>query len=330
MMNTATIRRFLILLSSERQTERLGLYQLVESAERFYRLQDFTQQKEIGVFLQQFPSPFYEIGAYHEAIYLHRQGEFEKAWTLLEYVAEKAPDRYRAKALLSLGAVEQSRNNFTDSLKYRMEACKLADPVTLLQAQSGIAVIQSIGRNHKGALRHFEELAPLARSVGSGPEYWHYLNSLAVELSEVGRLEEAANISKIIIASPYASFYPEWHDTQGDIAFKLYRGARSMAYFTKIMPHNVVRIKPSGLPSQRGAAPARILNLQDWKKKMPKRANGDEKDQKDQDYKLPSNPTDRDIFLRIMHLASKEGISEKKLWKILEAVEKITEEPDED
>jgi hypothetical protein len=328
MMNTATIRRFLTVLSSKGEVERLGLYQLIKTAEASYWIRDIHTQLQIGSMLEEFPYPFHQAGTYYKAIYFHRQGDFDEARKLFEPVAESGPRHYRAKAFLGLGAIEQSCNNIAESFDYRLQACRLADPAILLEAQSGISVLRSIEGDHRGAIKHLEHLMPIARMIGPTPLYFDYLNSYAIELSEAGRLVEAQNVSRIVNASPFLSAYPQWHDTQNDINFKLYRNRSYISLFTNTY-YNVVHIEPSKAPAELGAEPARIFNLQDWKKRMPKRANGDEKDEKNQVYELPNNPTERDVFLRIMHLASKEGISEKKLWKMLEAVEKITDEPDD-
>lgn len=45
-------------------------------------------------------------------------------------------------------------------------------------------------------------------------------NSLAVELFAVWRLEEAKNVSQIVLASPFASPYPEYRETREEIALK--------------------------------------------------------------------------------------------------------------
>src|SRR4029077_3907719 len=83
--------------------------------------------------------------------------------------------------------------------------------------------------NHRGALALLESLFPLANSMRSSqPHVYHdYLNSLAVELCEAGRLEEAKNVSQIVLASPYASAYPEWRDTREEIELRGLRASRS-------------------------------------------------------------------------------------------------------
>jgi hypothetical protein len=68
--------------------------------------------------------------------------------------------------------------------------------------------------------------------------------------------------------------------------------------------------------------PARVLDYINWKKKMGKEPNGDQKNDDEMD--------DRDVFMEIMRLSSQPGMTSKKLWQILEAVRKVTSEPDKD
>ena len=44
-----------------------------------------------------------------------------------------------------------------------------------------------------------------------------YLNSLAVELGEVGRKYEARNVIKHVLESPFTIAYPEWLETADDL-----------------------------------------------------------------------------------------------------------------
>ncbi|HYP25073.1 MAG TPA: hypothetical protein VE262_00005, partial [Blastocatellia bacterium] len=50
-----------------------------------------------------------------------------------------------------------------------------------------------------------------------------FLNSYAVELSEVGRSEEAKNISTLVCSSPFAPYDPEWRKTLSEINQKMPR-----------------------------------------------------------------------------------------------------------
>jgi hypothetical protein len=54
-----------------------------------------------------------------------------------------------------------------------------------------------------------------------------YMNSFAVELCEAGRLEEAKNVSQIVLASPFAPAYPEWRETGEEIELRELRPSRA-------------------------------------------------------------------------------------------------------
>jgi len=218
-MNTSAIRRFLTALSSAVEIERGQLYQLVQSAETSYCLRDLGSQHEISLALQSFTYPFNQVGKYYESVVLYRTGQYEKARELLESVAESAPARYRSKALLSLSAVEESLGRFEESLRLRLKASTCDDPVTLIEAQRGIAVLRGLEGDHRAALRDLERLMPLAHLIGrhGHPSYFAFLNSYALELSEGGRSEEAGKVGGIVAASPFIGRYGEWQETLAEI-----------------------------------------------------------------------------------------------------------------
>jgi AraC-like DNA-binding protein len=227
-MNTDAIRRFLTVLSSAVRIERGQLYQLIQSAEVSYCLRDIDSQREIGVLLQSFEYPFNQVGKYYESIYLYRTGQFEKARELLESVAESAPTQYRSKALLSLSTVEQRIGRFEESLRLRFQGSACDDPVTLLEAQRGIAILRSVEGDHRAALRDLERLMPLAHIIGKRghPAYFAFLNSYALELSESDKNEEAEQVANIVAASPFINRYQEWRETALEVRHK--RKRRSM------------------------------------------------------------------------------------------------------
>ncbi len=218
-MNTDAIKRFLTALSSAVKIERGQLYQLIQSAEASYCLRDIHSQHEIGLALQSFAYPFNQVGKYYESVFLYRTGEFDKARRLLESVAESAPTRYRSKALLSLSAVKESLGRFEESLRLRLTASTCDDPVTLIEAQRGIAVLRALEGDHEAALRDLERLVPLARIIGKHghPSYFAFLNSYALELSEAGRTEEAEQVGNIVAASPFINHYREWQHTLSEV-----------------------------------------------------------------------------------------------------------------
>jgi hypothetical protein len=110
--------------------------------------------------------------------------------------------------------------------------------------------------------------------------YYDYLNTLAVELGEVGRLEEARNASRIALATRFASAYPEWRETREEIELRGYRAARSTVAVSQRSFDNLMRL-PAREPSDSLASgslppiqPARVLSFLEGKKKMVKESNG--------------------------------------------------------
>jgi AraC-like DNA-binding protein len=218
-MNTDAIRRFLTALSSAVKIERGQLYQLIQSAEASYYLRDIDSQREIGLLLQSFGYPFSQVGKFYESIYLFRSGHYDKARKLLECVANAAPARYRSKALLSLGAVEERIGRFEESLRLRLQISSVDDPVTLLEAQRGMAARRGVEGEHQAALRDLERFMPLAHMIGKRghPAYVTFLNSYAVELAESNRATEAEQVVRVIASSPFIGRYPEWQETVSEI-----------------------------------------------------------------------------------------------------------------
>lgn len=100
--------------------------------------------------------------------------------------------------------------------------------------------------------------------------YFDFFNSYAVELGESGRIDEARNISESVINSPFAFVYPEWQGTANDLRGK----SRSFATFN---PSQYIKGDSLLMPEREHeeetkpqSRPARILSLQQWKKKMAK------------------------------------------------------------
>ena len=228
-MNTDTIKRFLTALSSASRVERGQLYQLIQSAEASFYLRDIQSQHELAIALQSFAYPFNQVGKYYESVYLHRIGQHQQARELLELTGESAPVQYRSRVLLSLSAVEAHIGRFEESLRLRLQVVSSGgvDPVTLIEAQRGIALLRSLEGDHRAALRDLEQLLPLAHIIGKSghPAYIDFLNSYAVELSASNRTTEAEQVAHVVAASSLITRYPEWQETISEIASRRKRSS---------------------------------------------------------------------------------------------------------
>jgi hypothetical protein len=176
---------------------------------------------------------------------------------------------HKTKALISRAAMEGYQKNIEREFYFYAEASKsqptISEHIDILKS---IAVIKAKEGFHKAALRELENLIPIIR-YAEPLVYFDVLNSYAVELGEASRKDEARNVIKHVLDSPFAFAYPEWQET----AEELKPPNRSFVVPDQSPPHMgkllsmpvVEQSKP-----QRLDRPARIINLQAWKKKMGK------------------------------------------------------------
>lgn len=164
------------------------------------------------------------IARYQQALCTWRQGEVDNT-RQFERTVEEAPPQYKARALQVIGLIHHKHGELDAALPFYLAAGKAAancDLLTLAESQEMIAVVRSIHGDHKQALADLERLFPLLRAIGKyyPAAYYTFLNDLAVELGEVGRVNEAEAACAIALASPFAAAYPEWSETRDEIAAK--------------------------------------------------------------------------------------------------------------
>ena len=148
---------------------------------------------------------------------------------------------------------------------------RIFDPMTLYTASRMTAVMKSIEGDHRSALTDLEKMFPLVRmaSLQQPYAYYDYLNTLAVELTEAGRLEEARNASRIALTSPFAYAYPEWRDTLDEIQHRELPAPRSRIAVSQRDPAETTLAKLPPRPRQsamtapklQSQPPARIIKF---------------------------------------------------------------------
>ncbi|HVG18448.1 MAG TPA: hypothetical protein VNI02_05295, partial [Blastocatellia bacterium] len=222
--------------------------------------------RELSRVLTNYPIREYQLAGQYYALWCDgRESKYDTK--ALERIIERTT-AYKTEAMLSLAAFEGYQGRVDASLHYYTEALKTSpsasDYVVLIRS---IAALKSAEGFHESALRDLEGLLPIIRHA-EPLAYYDFLNSYAVELAEAGRKQEAENISRVVLASPFAFAYPEWHETANDV-----RGSRRS--FVDInssqdIPHNVLFMPATGhvKSAARLYEPARVLDLQKWKKKM--------------------------------------------------------------
>lgn len=314
---------------------------LATLADQLYALRRLEDVERVSVLLWNLPldDKYRIIGRHYEALCLYQKGRNVEARAILQLVAEQAPPTYRARALLSTTATF-SEKDFQLIAQYCLEANRLAvgngwcDHRTIIESQRQLAVLKSVAGDHHGALAYLEQMLPFVRFASR----WHpdlfctYLNSFAVELGEVGRLEEALRVSNLALALPYARVYRQVQETRDEILMKSRRASRSViAVKRKVRDEGNVLSLPmpyrSGAASQASANGqaqelARVFDLQAWKYKLTKEAKSAAREEKPGRQLSP-----REMLLRLMDVISERDLTEDQLARMLEAVEKIAYEP---
>jgi tetratricopeptide (TPR) repeat protein len=277
-----------------RSSLRAGLYQqiaesafsftelgnrLITYAKRAQSFRRYDRVEQAARVLSNIPIEQYQLaGHYYLGLCEYRRnGDLEKARRMLEHVADYGTDFYRGRALASLAAVEASRQDHTSELRLLIESVK-ASPS--LESLRGMAVVKGKEGFHHSAVKDLESLYPLAQ-YAEPVAYLQYLNSLAVELGEVGRTSEARSIIRHVLASPYAYVlaspnalaYPEWHQTGEDL-----KPASRSSIVPNPSPARMAKLLSMPPVEQaqpiKQDRPAIVISLEQWKKKMVKEENG--------------------------------------------------------
>jgi hypothetical protein len=266
---------------------------LVSIAERAYAHRQFEVVGAVSKALFEMPLPrqCQNIPLFYEALSINRGGIgiSDQARPIFERVCEDGNSLYRAKGMLALGTMAKDGT----ALSYYKEVMRILssesifDPLTAVRTSKLVAVARAEEGDHKGAVADLEKLEPLVRAAAAiePGDYYDHLNSLAVELGEVGRIEDALRISQVVVASPLAAVYPEWHETLDEIESKTQRSSLSVVAVSQAPTgetDSTGQLISWPGESHRGVDPispsakdsARIINLGDWKKKLEKKSNG--------------------------------------------------------
>jgi hypothetical protein len=190
--------------------------------------------------------------------------------------------------------------------------------------------------DHKGALNDLEQILPIALAASKQNTFRvpHLLNAYAIELAEVGRLEEAKNISRRALASPYARVYPEWHETARDIAERTYKSRLITPGFAETLTNSKnilqmpLRCRENQQPAATEIATGRrhaVVSLAAWKKKKRLQAAEDEPPRVD-----PSEMSEREMIHRIVLLFTDPKTTDQKRAAMTRAIEEVAARPDSD
>lgn len=162
------------------------------------------------------------IATFYDALAAQKYGKGNVNYSVkvLDSLLTGGPPRIRTRAALTLGTINYRAGDYDAAKSFYAEAVSRVlkdgqDWYTAINAQKMIAVVEGIEGNHSGALIRLNNLFPLARTMGKyyPAIFCDHLNSMAVEMMEVGNTDEAAAVCSMTLASPFTKAYPVWHET---------------------------------------------------------------------------------------------------------------------
>jgi len=331
----------LIRNSSDRQQHQVLAQRLIAVAENayMYRQMDVVDQSGSLLIGLQLSRRYEAIGHYYKALATLRRNDPAEARLMLASVIQDGPPLFKGKAMLSVGATFRREGNVGYALEAWGEAPRASrgrgseNAFVSYISQHSIAILKSHWGDHRNALADLEKLWPMACALSPfhPQQYYSYLNSLAVELAEVGRTAEAGNICGATLASPYAHAYPEWRETAEEIATKSPRRSSTVVIqdaasvgTSNVFPIVADRNISSSFPESSRQLPeqqARVLSFANWKTQMSREPLA-----KPKPRVSVGQMTRKQKIIRIVDLVCNE-ISDEQLDSILQAVERIA--PDE-
>jgi hypothetical protein len=301
---------------------------LIRLAEQAHAFRQFDQLEELALMLSQISIKDYRaVGNYFLAVATKskRSADQDEARRLLELTVDTAPDTYKGKATLLLGALSFNRREMDSALYYLQETIKTGKlSAAGIQAIRGVAILKAIEGDHAQAVRDLENLLPVMK-YAPAHIYFDLLNSYAVELGEVGRVQEAHNVSRMVLASPFTFAYPEWRETNDEINLRGYKSRSTVSPVYRHTPNNLLhlpeRTASAPCPPTPFWQPGSVTKLKDWKKKMVEEPNGNDSEQ------LPEDMSAEDMAMTLLELITENRAEEDQMRKILEYALKVFSEP---
>ncbi|PYP83807.1 MAG: hypothetical protein DMF61_22015 [Blastocatellia bacterium AA13] len=164
------------------------------------------------------------LARYYQGVCLYHQRDFQEAREVFECAVDEVAPEHKGRVLHQLGMVSYDCGEIDAAVPFLLEALTAAkgyDPLTSLDVHWFLAIDRSIRGDHKHALADLENLFPLVETFTrySGA-FYEFLNSYAVELGEVGRIDEANAALDVALASPFAPAFPNWTRTRGELETK--------------------------------------------------------------------------------------------------------------
>jgi hypothetical protein len=224
-------RAILAAIKSEREMANLGAF-LVDLTRRAHIQREHSVVTALCHEIRELPLPLaiQSMATYYSL--LSDTTDLESSREKFLQIACNATPGLRERALLQAATTSSVVGDLESATHYALEAAAAArgvDPLTHIQALRFLAICKSIEGDHSGALADLRALWLPTQAIRRDypADYLEYLNSLAVELGELGRIQEALSVLAIPLASSVAERFPNWLDTKREIAELDARGANS-------------------------------------------------------------------------------------------------------
>ena len=237
---------------------------IIERINLAHAFRQIEQVKELARILINIPIKEYQLIAQYYLVWCKCR-DLDYRADVLERIIEQSRT-YKAKALISRAAFDVYQGNTDNALHFYSEAIKASLTISeYMEASRGVAMVKSLEGFSRSALTDLEMLIPVIR-YAEPQVYYSVLNSLAVESSEAGRKDEARNISRIVLASPFAPYYPEWQETANDLkaANRSFVAFKYIPRKTRPMPEHKHEAKHESKPK-----PASVLSFPPLKEAPP-------------------------------------------------------------
>lgn len=194
---------------------------LIELAEFAVSIRAFDSLAQIGAKLCEMPasSVYFDAGLLYTALALNRaHGCRVQAEELLQGISERASSPLKARALLALGSNYLGNKDHSQAIAFYQKARQI-DNNSPLNIFYGAMLSLATEDEHGKALDALNGIAKLAQYVGSvyRPYWFNYLNSVATELVKADKPEDARDVLKPVLDSPFIFAYQEWSETKDEI-----------------------------------------------------------------------------------------------------------------
>jgi tetratricopeptide (TPR) repeat protein len=307
-------RLYQALLTGVGSYEALG-NRIVKQIKTAHAFRQVEQVRELATVLCNIPIREYQLIGQYYLVWCNCRESVFKAGALESLIGQT--QTYKVQVLSSRAAIEVYQGKLEAALYFYSEALKASPAISeYISVRLGIATLKGREGFHQSALKDMENLVPIL-GYAEPRLYFDMLNSYATELGAVGRLDEARNVSRIVIASPFTFAYPEWRETAEDLK----QARRSMVTVGQI--HSNVLAMPErehGEPSLQ-PKPARVLSYAKGKKKM---------DKKDKDEKIQKSIDEmnfKDLGFKLLELITTNQADEEQMRLIVAFAMSLFAEP---